>query len=684
MSASKKKKKFKKVRIEETNNVLSEKEIEEKQKAILGIKEDETSTDDSFEDTMEIPVVEISEAIQRLIDSSEQLINDENNNASENTTQKIIEDAETRVNPEEEKIDDTKTDKIEKVIKEYTTANNDEETETVQSVGKELIKVETEDEEKPEYVKEMLEKSRRRMQIFISTVGVFLIVILFSTVFAIMDSGSTTIAKGVKIKNIDVSKLSIGEAKTKIEDITQRELGPEIKIKYENEFESSFKAEQIEFEYDIDKAVEEAYQVGKNKNIVENNYSILFSALFGKNIKLENKYNEDLLNTFVDEVNANIPGVVIEPAYYREEDELVVSKGIDGLTVDKESLKKQLIEDLTGRNILEMKDDSYSQIINLEVFDTKAEPINIAKIYEEIHTEPKDAYYELEPYALYPDVDGVDLAMSVEEAQRQVESEDKDEYSFKLNITKADKTISDLGLEAFPYLISEFTTKYDASNVNRSINLRIAAEKINGTVLMPGEEFSYNKVVGKRTVEEGYKDAKIYADGGVVDGLAGGICQISSTLYNAVLLANLEVTERYNHTYTTSYLPGGRDATVVWGSKDFKFVNTRSYPIKIEASVKSGIAEFKFHGIAEETEYEIKIIPVVTGSIPFSTVYEDDPSLPFGVERVKQGGHSGCRVTTYKEVRLNGNTISKDVITTDTYNPMKKIIIRGVGGAPEG
>ena len=504
----------------------------------------------------------------------------------------------------------------------------------------------------------MLAVRKKQTYIFVCTVAAAIVLVLMSTVFAIMNSGSSTILKGVSIKNFDVSGLSKEEAKELVAEGTNKELAQPININYKDEYKTEFNASQIEFAYDVDKAVEEAYNLGKTGNIVENNYRILFTNLFGKKIKIEHSYNEELLDNFINETNSNIPGVVVEPAYCIEEDELIVSKGIDGLTINKEELKEEIIKDITSRNAAESEDSNHPQTIELEVSQTKAQNIDMKKIYEEIYTLPKDAYFESEPYKLYPDVDGVDLAISVEEAQKQVEKEDKEEYKFKLNITKANKTVKDLGLEAFPYLISEFSTKYDASNINRSTNLAIAANKINGTVVMPGEEFSYNKVVGKRTVEEGYKDAKVYQDGGVVDGLAGGICQISSTLYNAVLLANLEIVERHNHTYTTSYLPAGRDATVVWGTKDFKFKNTRSYPIKIEASVKNGIAEFKFHGIAEETEYEIKIIPVVTGSIPFSVEYEDDPSLAPGVERVSQGGHSGCRATTYKEVRLNGNVIS--------------------------
>lgn len=370
---------------------------------------------------------------------------------------------------------------------------------------------------------------------------------------------------------------------------------------------------------------------------------------------------------------------MVEPSYYMEDGKLIVNKGKDGIQVQKEKLKEAILLAIYNRNVAEIVDDTFKQQIDIPVEDVKTSDIDMDKIYSEIHTEPQDAYFETDPYKIYPDVDGVDLAISIDEAKNIIKSEDKAEYTFDLNITKASKTINDLGTEAFPYLVSSFSTKYDASNVNRSTNLKIAAQKINGKVLMPGEEFSYNKIVGKRTVEEGYKDAAIYADGGVVDGLAGGICQISSTLYNAVLLANLEITERRNHTYTTSYVPAGRDATVVWGTKDFKFKNSRSYPIKIEATVSNGIAEFKIHGVEEEKEYEIRILPVTTGSIPYSTSYVQDATLAPGQQVVSQRGHAGYKVTTYKEVRYNGDVISKEAISNDTYSPMQTVIRVGPG-----
>ncbi len=542
-------------------------------------------------------------------------------------------------------------------------------------------KASTADDEKPEYVKEMLDKKNKRAKLLVVCVVVLIIGVLFSTMFAVTRANNETIVAKTKIKDIDVAELSMDDAKKVLTEKLENELKNDIELKYGEDYSITINPEQIEYKYDINEAISKAYGIGRDGNIVENNYEILGNLLFGNEIDIDYTYNEESLTKIIDDINSKIPGVVVEPTYYIEEDSLIVEKGKDGIQVKKEELKNEVLQKIKERLFEETSKEGFSQKIDIPVEDTKAEKIDMAKIYEEVHCEPKDAYFTTEPYNIYPDTDGIDFASPVEETQKTVDSEDKEEYTFKLKISKASKTISDLGMEAFPYEISRFSTKYDASNVNRSTNLAIAAGKINGKVLLPGEEFSYNKVVGKRTVEEGYKDAKIYADGGVVDGLAGGICQISSTLYNAALLANLEITERRNHSYPTSYLPVGRDATVVYGVIDLKFKNTRKYPIKIEASVKNGVATFVIHGIKEEKEYDIKLIPVTTATLGFGTQTVSDPSLPAGHQVVKQAGHAGYKVTTYIE-KTCGDEYSKEVLSNDTYQPMAKIIRVGAGGAP--
>lgn len=609
--------------------------------------------------------------------------NKESEKKNENSKKEIIKEKKKEINSIE-KNEKQKDNKLDKEVKDeenntktkknkIENENNQTKVEDTEKKTTDLVTTKPKDD-KPEYVQEMLRKKKRKTIIFVFVVILAILAFAFSTVFALINLNSVKIAKGVSIMNIDISNLTIEEAKEKLNSNFEKILIPDLNLEYNNQYNITLTPQQIDFKYNVDEILNDAYSIGKSENIFLNNYTLLFTTLFGKNLDVDYSYNEELLNDFIDDVNSKLPGLVVEPSYYIEDAKLIIESGKDGIEIVKEKLKKSILESIESRRLEDVSKENYSQTIQIPTREVKSSEINMDKVYSEIHTEPQDAYFELEPYKIYPDVNGIDLQISLEEAKKEITSEKKEEYQFDLKITKAQKTIDDLGTEAFPYLISSFSTRYDASNTNRSTNLKIAADKINGKVLMPGEVFSYNKTVGKRTVEEGYKDAKIYADGGVVDGLAGGICQISSTLYNAVLLANLEIVERRNHSYTTSYVAAGRDATVVWGAIDFQFKNTRSYPIKIEASVKNGVAEFKMHGMQEEQEYEINIIPQTTASIPYSTTHIPDSTLAPGQQVVTQAGHLGYKVTTYIVKKLNGVEVSRDVLSNDTYQPMKTIV----------
>lgn len=690
MATSKKKSKKSKKSIQNNNKNKSNQNIKKQNETVKKIEDKKVET--------------IVEDIKDKNKNNDKIKSVKNTNSSKNSTQKTAKknNVEKKSNETNNSVNKQKENKSSKNNKNKTGSKNKDKTqkedlnkskekdEKIQKSeiinaeeNKKKIEKETKDVSKevaltekndtPEYVKELLRKRKAKIIISIFVIIVIVLIILFSTVFSLLNMNKTNIIDGISIKNIDVSELSKDEAKERLQEALNKELLVDLKLKY-NDYEITINPSQIEFTYNIEEAVNQAYDIGRIENIVKNNYTILFSKLNGKNIDITYTYNQDLLTTFIENINSELPGVVIEPTYYMENNVLYVQKGIDGIKVPVEEMKNDIIRSFVERSYSDIVDDSYSQKLDIKINNVKASKINMAKIYEEIHTEPKDAYYETEPYKIYREVDGIDLELSVEDAQKEISKEDKNEYLFNLKITKPAKTIDDLGTEAFPYLISSFSTKYDASNINRSTNLKIAAEKINGKVLMPGEEFSFNSVVGKRTVEDGYKDAKIYADGGVVDGLAGGICQISSTLYNSVLLANLEITERKNHSYPTSYVQVGKDATVVYGVKDFKFKNSRSYPIKLEAKVNNGVTDFKIHGMSEETEYEVRILPVTTATLPFSTTYEQDATLAPGVQQVLQSGHPGYKVTTYKELRLNGAVVSKEIISNDVYEPMRTII----------
>lgn len=493
---------------------------------------------------------------------------------------------------------------------------------------------------------------------------ILIVLLVLSTGFALGNINSENIMAGITINGVNVQGLSKEEARVLIIKKVDEQINSEIKIYVDNE-EQTILLSQIELIYDVENAINEAYKVGRGKNIFINNFEILKSKIVGTDIKLKIEYNEELLNNVVKDIKNKVPDPVTEVTYCIEDEELIITRGKKGNTIDENELKNKIIQK-TNLNC--------SEDIKVATYLTEPKDVNIDQIYEEVHAEVQDAYYTTNPFKVYSEVIGIDF--NLEEA-KEILKEEKDEYVIPLVITKPTKTTKDIGTEAFPDKLSTCSTRYDATNLTRTTNLQVAVNKINGVVVMPGETFSYNKTLGKRTAEAGYKDAAGYAGGKVVQMIGGGICQISSTLYDAVVYANLEIVERHNHAFLTSYLGAGKDATVVYGSLDFRFKNTRNYPIKIESYMQNGIVTVNMYGIKEENEYEVEISTTILSYIPYEVIYENDSSLASGKEIVTQGGQKGCKSITYKILKQNGKEISRSVLSTDTYSAMNKYITRG-------
>lgn len=524
--------------------------------------------------------------------------------------------------------------------------------------------------EKPKKIKKAMEnmsESKNKKWLIPVVMAIVVIVVIFcSTIFALVNINNEKIISGVSISGVDVSGLSKEEANAKMANIYQEKKEKEIGIQYED-YETTLNPTLMEVSYGVEEAVEEAYLVGKGENIFINNYNILFTLIGKKNIDVNMTLDEDVAKQTIEDIGVNLPGVIIESSYAVEEDELIITKGKAGVVIDTEELLNKVKNKLNDVN-------SSEDYIEIPVNQKEPEPIDIDKIHEEIYTEAKDAYYTKDPFTIYPEVEGIDFDV---EAARELLKEEKEEYVIKLTITKPKVTLDQIGSEAFPNQLATFTTRYDVSDVDRSTNLQIACQKINGKVVLAGETFSYNKALGPRTAAAGYKNGKIYSGGEVVDGIGGGICQISSTLYNTVLMANLEIVERRNHQFVTSYLPAGRDATVVYGATDFKFKNTRKYPVRIVASAKNGIATVSIYGIKEENEYTFSFSTKTVASIPFTTKYEEDATLAAGTEKVKQKGANGLKTETYITKMLNGKVVSTTLLSRDTYDAMARIVIKG-------
>lgn len=523
-----------------------------------------------------------------------------------------------------------------------------------------------------EYAEQVIKKRKKTTRIAIISVAVIIVLMVGCTAFGLATMSNSKIIKGVTIDGIEVSGMTKEQAQAMLEEKVKQREQTEVTLKY-NDYSKQFPYKDVEINAAVEKAVEEAVLKGRSGNVVSNNFRVIASAFKKENVDLEVQYNNDTVGEIIDAINAEIPGKVEDYAYSIEEDELYVYKGKDGIVVDQDQLKNIIKEQLTDVST------NVEREITIPVKNQQAKDIDVETLYSEIHTEPQDAYIIEEPFQVVADVSGVDFAITIEEA-KQIFAEDKEEYVIPLKITKAKTTVADLGSKAFPYRLAYFSTRYDSGNVGRTTNLSLASKKINNYVVQPGEVFSYNKVVGKRSVEAGYKEAAIYTANGVENGIGGGICQISSTLYQAVLKANLEIVERHNHSYVTSYLGAGLDATVSYGSLDFKFKNSRKYPVKITAAVSGGVATVSVYGIKEDPDYVVEVTASVTSRIPAPENRIEDPSLPAGQEVVVKKGTDGCRSVTYKTVYdTNGNKISSQQISADYYGTIAREIKVGTG-----
>ena len=229
--------------------------------------------------------------------------------------------------------------------------------------------------------------------------------------------------------------------------------------------------------------------------------------------------------------------------------------------------------------------------------------------------------------------------------------------------------------------ISSFTTNTTA-NQNRNTNVRLAAEAINGTVIKPGQEFSFNGTVGQRTEAKGYKGAAAYNNGEVVQEIGGGVCQVSTTLYNAVFKAGLTISSRRYHTFEPSYVTPGRDATVSWDQPDFKFINNSSTAIGLRASYADQKVTVSVYGIPileDGITWDLDSKKVEDLGTPNPT-YEEDQTLQPGEEVIKSKGSAGSRWETYKVVYKNGKEISRELDHKTTYKGHTPVVRRNSTG----
>ncbi|AIE86798.1 VanW family protein [Fimbriimonas ginsengisoli] len=354
-----------------------------------------------------------------------------------------------------------------------------------------------------------------------------------------------------------------------------------------------------------------------------------------------------------------------------------------GLTLDDVASVKSLpLQSFLGDAKAVVTKSDFTPEQHAPIFKSTGESLDaVAKVVRQSvgPNRPASVHWVKGAVVRHPEVAGV--ALDTNALPARVAAAVMGDHTVEIPLTEGAKHIPDAELSKIKEVVSEFSTRFSARNRPRSSNIRLAASKIDGVVLMPGETFSFNSVVGRRTLRAGFKLAGVYKNGQHDTGIGGGICQVSTTLFNSALFANLAIQRRSNHSLPVPYVPLGRDATVDYGNLDLEFKNTYQSPIALSALYVPGRLTFRVLG-TKQPGVSVKVIQTGHRSWAAGTERVFDSSLPSGRTRVVKPGSTGHSVTTYRCVYENGKLVRRERIGFSRYGGDPTIIAVGTGAAP--
>lgn len=295
--------------------------------------------------------------------------------------------------------------------------------------------------------------------------------------------------------------------------------------------------------------------------------------------------------------------------------------------------------------------------------------------------EPRDARFlpTATGFKVIPDRPGTTLDIDAAAAAVTQRISDASSEPVVLPVKAEPAHVAAADLQGIEGEISQFHTSYGERG-NRARNIEVACSHINGTVLKPGDVFSYNRIVGPRDEDAGFHMAPVIIRGKLKPGMGGGVCQVSSTLYNAALLADLKIVQRTHHAFPVHYLPAGRDATVAYGSIDFQFANDTDSPVAIGAGGKGGRVLMRIFG-KPMADRKVSIERTNVSSWGPGVELSHDSSLPSGTRRVEDAGHAGHRVTVWRTVRSGDQVVKREMISRDYYQAFPRVVVVGRAGA---
>ncbi len=501
------------------------------------------------------------------------------------------------------------------------------------------------------------------------------ILLFFVIVFGIIvcvNKLNSKVYKNVYLEGQNLSGMTKDEVSALIKEKNDKIKNKAIVVYQDSDELYTVNAEELDFSIDSAKTLTNIMGFGRSNNIFKDNFNII-KALFSKvDMDLVYSYDEEKFDGILKNIDLTIKNRAVDDTYSVDDKEglLIITRGKTGNAIDYNKEKENIIEALKN---------SEDNKLKLNIISKVPQELDIDKVYSEVKREAKDAYVDenVKPIKFVSEVVGLDF--DINELKNVLNNaENKQEgkvIEFKLKVTNPKVKLADLTSKYYNDKLAGKTTYFNASQTARANNLRIALDYLNGTIIMPGETFSYNATIGDTTAAKGYMAAATFKGGTVVNEMGGGICQTTSTLYNAALMANLQIVERHQHGLPVGYVQPSLDATVYSPMLDFKFKNTRNYPIKIVTSFSAGGSlNVSIYGTKEDNECEVTLSSRTLSTIPYTTKYIYDNSMADGKQVVVQNGVNGYVSEGYITKTQNGKVIESRMLSKDTYNPEQQVV----------
>lgn len=474
---------------------------------------------------------------------------------------------------------------------------------------------------------------------------------------------------GVSAGGVDLSGLSRTAALEALEKpLASQSPGQSLDISV-GEYAHSLDLSDVGTRYDASQTAEDAYLYGRTGGLFSRVSAVWKALTGGAEINPSIAVDQELLDAKIQELVNELSSEIAEPAYTLENDVLTLDRGQTGISIDTDEfssfIRDRILSGDLSPAVYEPTVEDPDQFDLMLIRDAVERPMQNPRL--DLENDPSGK-------TILPAQRGISL--DVEGAQKVLEESDERFVELPLIFTEPTMTTEEFRGTLFLDVLGEGTTSFNANLIGRTTNVKLACDFVNGTILNPGDVFSYNQTVGPRTYARGFKDAIVYVGTSAEDGVGGGICQVSSTIYYAALRADLEIVERKAHSRTVTYVPLGEDATVAWGAVDFRFRNDTDYPIRIDVSYGRSSLTVRLMGTKTENK-TVQMETKVLSKTPFQTVHVENAELAAGASKVKSNGYTGYVTETYRVVYIDGVEVSRTFENKSVYTKYDKIIEDG-------